>query len=160
MRTKTLMTLVAFAVVGLFVAAGPVHAGTKYQTTLVPDVAGTNPGFSASGSSIKIMGNLSVKGKLKKVTDGTGALVTTDPLTPGDEYSVEIDLSVPHTGVSGTVELAFDLVNGNGKFSAASLSADPALAGAATGDGVAVLAIRVKDSAGAVIGRGGFAMNQ
>ncbi len=68
-------------VLGLLrLGTGPVHAGGKYQTTLVPNVAGTHPGFSATGSSIK-MQNGRVTGKIKGVVDGTGNRVTTDPPT-------------------------------------------------------------------------------
>jgi hypothetical protein len=157
MRRTWSASVVAAALATVFVAAGPVTAGTKYQTSLVPNVAGTMPGFSANGSSIKIDGHRMLKGKIKKVVDGTGALVTTDGTPSLDDYSVEVDLSVPTTAVSGTVTVKFDLNNGNGKF-AADLSGDPVFVGATLGDGVAVTAIRVKDSAGTVLGVGGFAV--
>jgi hypothetical protein len=64
-------------------------------------------------------------------------------------------LSVPATAASGTVTLSFDLTNGNGKF-AADLTTDTVFMNAVVGDGVAVTAVRVKDSGGAVIGPGGF----
>ncbi len=78
-------------VVGLSVTLGVLahssaFAGTKYQTSLVPNVAGAMPGFAAD------------------------------------------------------------------------ISADPAFAGATLGDGVAVGAVRVKDSTGTVLGVGGFAV--
>ncbi len=149
-------------VVGLSVTLGVLahssaFAGTKYQTSLVPNVAGAMPGFAAHGSSIKIDGHRALKGKLKKVVDGTGALVTTDGTPSSDDYTVEVDVSVPATAVTGTISVAFDLKNGNGKF-AADISADPAFAGATLGDGVAVGAVRVKDSTGTVLGVGGFAV--
>ena len=61
------------------------------------------------------------------------------------------------TATAGTVTVRFDLNNGNGKF-AVDLSGDPVFTGALLGDGVAVNAVRVKDSAGALIGNGGFAI--
>ena len=137
--------------------AGPAYAGSKYQTTLVPNVAGANPGLAAAGSSIKIDGHLALKGKVKKVVDGAGALVSTDGVPSLDDYKIEVDLSVPATAVSGTVTVPFDLNNGNGKFSA-DLSGDPVFVGAVLGDGVAVTAIRLKDGAGTVIGVGGIAI--
>ena len=137
--------------------AGPAYAGTKYQTSLVPNVAGASPGFAAAGSSIKIDGQLALKGKVKKVVDGTSALVSTDGVPSADDYKIEVDLSVPATAVIGTVTVPFDVNNGNGKFSS-DLSGDPVFVGAALGAGVAVTAIRVKDSAGTVIGVGGIAI--
>jgi hypothetical protein len=154
MRYKTLAScsLLAFAV-GICGLASPVHAGTKYQTTLVPGAPGTTPGFSSSGSSIKIDGKRQVlKGKIKNVVDALGARITTDGVPSSDDYSVEVDLSV-----GGTVVVPFDLKNGNGKF-VQDLTAT--LSGAALGDGVAVTAVRVKDDLGTVIGNGGVAVGQ
>lgn len=142
---------------GIVLASSQAFAGTKYQTSLVPDVAGTNPGFSAKGSSIKVDDQLRLKGKIKNVVDAAGLRVTTDGVPSLDDYSVEVDLSVPATGASGTLVVPFDLTNGNGKFSL-DFSADPILAGAASGDGVRVLGVRVKDSSGTVMGGGGFAI--
>jgi len=139
------------------VVASPVSAGTKFQTSLVPNVAGSMPGFSAKGSSIKIDGHRNLKGKIKKVVDGTGALVTTDDMNPADNYTVEVDLSVPATAAAGTITVSFDVKNGNGTF-AADVSGDPVFAGAVLGDGVAVTGIRVKDSSATVLGVGGFAI--
>lgn len=138
-------------------AAAPAIAGTKYQTSLVPNVAGSQPGFSQNGSSVKIDDHRRLKGKIKKVVDGTGALVTTDSLNPADNYSIEIDLAVPATSLSGTVTVSFDVNNGNGKF-AADLSTDPTLVGAVAGDGVAINGVRVKDSNGTVLGIGGVSL--
>ena len=136
--------------VGLSAAAGPVHAGSKYQTTLVPNQAGTNPGFSASGSSIKFDGHRMLKGKLKNVVDGTGNRVNTT--TP---YSVEMDVAVGAS--SGTLTVSVNLTNGNGTFAADESSAT-VFTGAMTGAGVAVNGVRVKDSTGTVIGSGGVAI--
>ncbi len=138
-------------------ATSPASAGTKYQTSLVPDVAGTNPGFSASGSSIKLDDKLMLKGKIKEVVDAAGLRVTTDGVPSADDYSIEVDLSVPATAASGTLVVPFDLKNGNGKFSL-DFSADPILTGTASGHGVRVLGVRVKDSSGTVLGGGGFAI--
>jgi hypothetical protein len=133
-----------------FTAAGA-HAVTKYQTSLVPDVAGTTPGFSAKGSSIRINGHLVLKGKLKGVVDGSGDRIT------ATNYSVEVDVTVPATAASETVTVSFNLKNGNGTF-VKDLSTDPVLSAAGVGDGVAVTAVRVKDNASTVIGHGGFAI--
>lgn len=158
MSTKISVGFVAVAfTVGLLALAPPAHAGTKYQTTLVPDVAGSTPGFSGKGSSIKLDGHRKLKGKVKKVVDGAGSLVSTDPGVPQDDYSVEVDLTVPATATSGTVTVPFDLNNGNGNF-AADLTTDPVFTGASLGDGVAVTGVRVKDSAGTVLGNGGIAI--
>jgi hypothetical protein len=157
MRTSRWLTVLFGAAIGLAI---PAHAGTKYHASLVPTVAGTMPGFSARGSSIDINGHRLLKGKIKNVVDGTGARITTDPIDPLDNYSVEVDLSVPVTAASGTVTLSFDLTNGNGKF-AQDITSDPVFSGAVpavVGDGVAVTGVRVKDSGGTVIGVGGFAI--
>ena len=150
--------LIGFAaVLGVAAAATAAHAGSKYQTTLVPTVAGATPGFSAKGSSIKLDGHRKLKGKIKKVVDGAGALVTTDGTPSADDYTVEVDLAVSATATTGTVTVPFDLGNGNGNF-ALDISADPVFTGAALGDGVSVNAVRVKDSGGAVLGGGGVAI--
>ncbi len=154
---KRIATLALAAVCAFALTATPSLAGTKFQTSIVPDVAGTLPGFSPSGSSIKLDDKLRLKGKIKKVVDGAGVRVTTDGVPSVDDYSVEVDLSVPATAGSGTVTVSFDVKNGNGKF-AADLTGDPALVGAVSGDGVNVGAVRVKDSSGTVIGGGGFAV--
>ena len=155
-RTLAIATIIP--ALALFVAC-PASAGTKFQTSLVPNIAGAMPGFSANGSSIKINGHRSLKGKIKKVVDGAGALVTTDDMNPADNYTVEVDLSVPATAVSGTITVSFDVKNGNGTF-AADVSGDPVFAGATLGDGVAVTAIRVKDNSPTptTLGVGGFAV--
>ena len=158
MKRSWLGASIAAAFALTLVASGAAVAGTKFQTSLVPNMSGTSPGFSASGSSLFVDGHRMLKGKIKKVVDAASALVSTDgtPAT-GDEYTVEVDLTVPATLVSGTVVVPFELKNGNGKFSA-SISADPVFAGSALGNGVAVTAIRVKDSLGTVLGVGGFAI--
>ncbi len=147
------IALVAF---GVFFASTAV-AGTKYQTSLVPNVAGTLPGFASSGASIKLDDKLAVKGKVKTVVDAVGDRITTDPENPLDDYKVEIDLAVPATAASGTISISFDLKNGNGKFQA-DISGDPVFVGTSSGDGVAVEAVRVLDANGAVIGVGGFSV--
>jgi hypothetical protein len=64
-------------------AAGPIQAATTYKASLVPVEANTTPGFSARGSSIKIVSNnqLRIKGKIKGVVDVDGNRVTTQPGT-------------------------------------------------------------------------------
>jgi hypothetical protein len=126
------------------------HAGTKYQTNLVPVSAAGQPGFSASGSSIKIdRSPMTVSGKIKKVVDGTGALVTTDGVASADDYTVEVDRSCPATAGSDNAIVPVELKNGNGKFTLT-------LGGfCGPGAGVGITAIRVKDAAGIVIGVGG-----
>jgi len=156
MRTSHWLTVFVLCTAAIGFAT-PAHAGTKYHASLVPILADQMPGFSALGSSIDINTHRALKGKIKNVVDGTGARITTDPANPADNYSVEVDLFVPATAVSGTVTESFDLTNGNGKFSA-DLTADPVFMGAVSGDGVAVREVRVKDSNGAVIGYGGFSI--
>src|SRR5262249_24736156 len=142
---------------GLCMGASAASALTKYQTSLVPNVADTPPDFSSNGSSLWLNGHRLLKGKIKKVVDGAGALVTTDPLNPADNYSVEVDVAVPATAATGTLTVSFDVKKGNVTFSA-DVSGDPVFAGAIDGDGVAVLAVRVKDSGGTVLGVGGIAV--
>jgi hypothetical protein len=151
-----LATSVLAAVAALLATTAAV-AGTKYQTSLVPIAADTMPGFSASGSKLKLDDQLSLKGKIKKVVDGSNARVTTDGVPSGDDYSVEVDLGLASGSAAGTVTVPFDLNNGNGKFSA-DLTGHPALAGGISGDGVAVTAVRVKNGSGMLIGVGGFAI--
>ncbi len=78
-------------------AAGPIQAATTYKASLVPVEANTTPGFSARGSSIKIVSNnqLRIKGKIKRVVDVDGNRVTTQPGDLDDDYTVEIDVFVP-----------------------------------------------------------------
>lgn len=130
-------------------------AGTKYQTSLVPNVAGTVPGFASSGASIKLDDKLAVKGKLKTVVDGSGNRITTDTENSADDYKVEIDLAVGTT--SATISISFDLKNGNGKFQE-DISGDAVFAGATSGDAVAIEAVRVLDANGTVIGVGGVSV--
>ena len=156
-QLRQIAAVATFTAALVMFGAAPSVAGTKYQTNLVPTVAGTTPGFAAQGSSIKIDGHGNLKGKIKNVVDGAGNRVTTDVNDAGDNYSVEIDLAVAATAGGGTVTVSFDLKNGNGNF-VTSISGDPALAGATVGDGVAVNAVRVKDSTGTVIGTGGVAV--
>lgn len=153
----TLATTLAATCAALGIATVPALAGTKYQTSLVPILAGTTPGFSATGSNIKLDDKLRLKGKVKKVVDGAGARVTTDGVPSMDDYSVEVDLGLASGSAAGTVVVSFDLTNGNGKFSA-DLTGDPALAGGVSGDGVGVTGVRVKDGSGALLGVGGFAI--
>jgi len=154
---RTLRAAILLTAALALLVAHPASAGTKYQTSLVPKVAGTSPGFAGAGSSIKIDGHRMLKGKIKKVVDATSTLVTTDGVPSADDYKIEVDLTVPATLTSGTVTVPFDLKNGNGKF-AVDLTNDPVFAGAVLGNGVAVNAIRVKDSTGTVLGVGGFAI--
>jgi hypothetical protein len=156
MKTR-LTTTLAVACAAIGIAAVPALAGTKYQTSLVPIAAGSMPGFSSSGSSIKLDDKLSLKGKIKNVVDGAGMRVTTDGVPSSDDYSVEVDLGLASGTSAGTVAVLFDLKNGNGKFSA-DLTGNPAIAGGVSGDGVAVTGVRVKNGSGAVIGVGGFAI--
>jgi hypothetical protein len=150
-----------FAFLSLLFLLAPAAAlgGSTYQTTLVPDEADTSPGFSAKGSSIKIVskGNLRLKGKIKRVVDDTGDRVTTDPKDGNDDYCVEIDLFVAATGNPGTSQICFDVKNGNAKFKH-KLGGGPALAGAQKGDAVTVREVRVLDGEGNVIGSGGVAL--
>ena len=140
----------------LWGAVGPVHAGSKYQTTLVPNLAGTNPGFSASGSSIKIQHGM-VTGKIKGVVDGAGNPVTTDPTNPADNYSVSVAFTELSMGTTGSVTVTFDLTNGNGTFAKDATGAFSA-AGATLGDGITIDSVRVIDSMQNVIGGGGVAV--
>src|SRR5262249_19934978 len=142
--------LAVVACAGVTLLPVSAHAVTKYQASLVPDVAGPPPVFSSKGSSIQINGHLALKGKLKGAVDGTGTRIS------GLTYSVEVDLSIPATSTSETLSVPCVLTNGNCTFKE-DLSTDAGLSAAMVGDGVAVLAVRVKDNNGAVIGRGGFA---
>lgn len=155
MRSKTFIGVCSLALtVGLFSLAAPAYAITKYQTSLVPNFWSATPGFSAKGSKIKINGHRSLKGKIKKVVDGTGTLVSTDGVPSADDYKIEVDLLVPTTALFGTVTVPFDVKNGNGKFSV-NIMANPILFGAAFGDALVIQAIRVKDGVGTLIGVGG-----
>ena len=155
---KTSLTpILAVTCAALGIATAPALAGTKYQTSLVPILAGSTPGFSSSGSSIKLDDKLSLKGKVKKIVDGAGMRVNTDGVPSADDYSVEVDLGLASGTAAGTVVVPFDVTNGNGKFSV-DLTGDPAIAGGGSGDGVAVTGVRVKDSSGTLLGVGGFAI--
>ena len=114
------------------------------------------PGFSARGSSIKIVsrGQLSLKGKIKRVVDADGNLVTTRRQDPDDDYTIEVEVFVPATDSSGTISLSFDLNNGNGKFKAR-LRGDEALTGALRGDGVVIEEVRIFDASDTLLGVGG-----
>ena len=83
--------------------------------------------------------------------------VEAETVPSSDDYSIEVDLGLASGSAAGTVTVPFDLTNGNGGFSA-DLTGDPALAGGASGDGVAVTGVRVKDSMGTLLGVGGFAI--
>lgn len=146
----------------LLLTPGAASAASSFRTSLVPDVEGTTPGFRANGSSIMIMssGNLRVKGKLKGVVDDQGDRVDTNPNDDGDDYCVAIDLFVPVTAQAETVEICFELRNGNGTF-------HETLAGvlntAEPGDGVTVREIRVLrelDGTPEVIGSGGVLLRR
>jgi hypothetical protein len=154
---RFLFALVLLA--GMSLSPALAQAGTTYKTSLVPVPVGEPPTlfFSAQGSKIILRDQLKLKGGIKTVVDALGERITTDSEDPGDDYSVEVDLSVPATLSSGTVIMNFDLKNGNGKFSA-DLTVDPLLAGALPGDAVTVGEVRVRDSSGTVIGRGGIAV--
>ena len=145
------------AVAALPLVAAPVHAGTKYQTNLVPELAGSTPGFSANGSSIKIDDKLSIKGKIKGVVDALGDKVTTDSVDSNDDYVVQIDLAIDASHAAGAVFIHFDVKKGNATF-ATSLVGNPLLAGATAGMGVTVHRIEVRNANGEVLGTGGFAL--
>lgn len=154
-----LRALLAFGTL-LLLAPGVAWAGaTSFQTSLVPDVANTTPGFRAEGSSLKIVssGNLRVRGKLKGVADAQGDPVTTNRNDDGDDYCVELDLFVAATDQAGTVTLCFDVRKDNASFKG-KLGGGPVFADAEKGDGVSVREIRVLDSAGDVIGSGGLSL--
>ena len=157
MKPHSSMKCFALSVCVAGLAAAPAYAGTKYHTNLVPLVEHTTPGFSPHGSHLKINDHRHLKGQIKRVVDATGAKVTTDGTPSADDYSVEVDLAIPATGGSETVTVHFDLKKGHGEFKV-DLSTDPVLSAAAAGDGVAVNAVRVKDSAGTLIGVGGFSL--
>ena len=150
-----LLALVVASAIGM--ATAPAYAGTKYQTNLVPSAAGSTPGFQSNGSSVKVDDKLVIKGKIKKVVDGAGALGTTDVAEPLDDYSIEMDLAVAAAATTGTIVVKFDVKKGNGKFSA-DISGDAVFVGTTAGQGVTVTAVRVKDAGGNVLGVGGFAL--
>ena len=156
---RKLFVLAWLGIVLLLLPAAAWAGGSSFQTSLVPDMADTEPGFRANGSSIKIVssGNLRVKGKLKGVVDDEGDPVTTERNDDGDDYCVEIDLFVPATEEEDTLALCFDLKKGNGSFKGR-LGGGPAFAGAQRGDGVTIREIRVLDGDGTVIGSGGVAL--
>jgi hypothetical protein len=141
--------LFAASVLPSLLAPAVALAGSSYQTTLVPVTADSQPGFSSKGSSIKIVssGNLKIKGKLKRVVDESGDRVTTDRNDGGDDYCVQIDLYVPAIGIDAlmTVEIPFDLNNGNGTFKE-NLNPGGPVAGAQKGDAIVVQEVRVLDS--------------
>ncbi len=151
---STIVALLGCAVIAL--AAAPAHGNSKAEVSLVPVVKGSKPGFSADGSSLRIDAR-HLKGKIKKVVDAQGNLVSTNPKDAADDYSVEIDVTVLTGPTTGTIAVKFDLKNGNGKLKA-DLSSNSIFAGAPAGAGVAVNAVRVKDGTGAVIGSGGYAL--
>ena len=137
--------------ISLAFASVPALAGTKFQTSLVPTLVGASPGFSNAGSSVKIDIN-AVKGKIKKVVDGAGALVSTDGTPSADDYTIEID-TLEANATTGMLVIPFDLTNGNGKFSLS-------LSGVFTpaGQSLSFTGIRVKDSVGTVLGTGGISL--
>jgi hypothetical protein len=154
MNASKFSWLSALAIAILFTAMiGSANAGAKYQTTIVPVTPGAQPGLSASGSSIKIDKTpMVVSGKIKKVVDGAGNLVTTDGTPSADDYKVEVDRVCAATAVSDTVTVPVELKNGNGTFKQAA----SALCGTAgDGAGVGITGVRVKDAGGSLIGVGG-----
>ena len=78
---------------------------------------------------------LLLKGKVKKIVDDMGVLVTTDPVNPFDDDFVELDLTIPATGNFGTLIVFSDVKKGNGKFTA-DLSGSSVFTGAVSGDAV------------------------
>jgi len=73
MRVTSVFFVAALALcAAIMLATSPASTGTEYQTHLVPDAAGTNPGFSANGSSIKIDDMLVLEGKIEEEVDGAG----------------------------------------------------------------------------------------
>jgi hypothetical protein len=163
-------TIAATAIPCLLLAAAwlgaPAPAGaasTFHPTSLVPHEADTAPTFSTPGSSLKLIsgnGRLKVKGKLKRVVDASGDRITTDRSDPDDDYAIEIDLSVPATGATETVAIAFDLKNGNATFRTDVKRNAPLFDGAEKGDAVIVDAVRIFEPTGALIGVGGVALRR
>lgn len=137
--------------------AGPAHAGSKYQASLVPVMEGNKPGFRADGSDLRIDEHKKVKGKLHEVVNAAGNKVTTDGHPSADDYVLDIDLSVPATGQSTIAAIPFDLRDGHADIKA-DLRNNAVFAGAKTGDGVAVTGVRVKDASATIIGNAGFAL--
>ena len=162
---KTLKKTLMAAFWGLLISAawlaasGPIHAATTYQASLVPVQADTVPGFSARGSSIKIVSNnqLRMKGKIKQVVDVDGNRVTTRPEDSDDDYTVEVDFFVPATDDSGTISMLFDLKNGNGKFRM-HVNGNDAFPDAMRGDGVVIEEVRIFDASHTLIGVGGVSL--
>jgi hypothetical protein len=151
MRTKRWPVVLVLAICAvLWGAVGSAHAGSKYQTTLVPNLAGTNPGFSASGSSIKIQ-HAMVTGKIKGVVDDAGNRVTTGPTNP---YTIHVSFTELSMGTTGAVTVTLNLKNGNGTFAQDASSAFSA-AGVTAGDGIAIDSVRVMDNMSNTIGGGG-----
>ena len=145
----------------LLIAADPGYAATTYKANLVPVEAGTAPGFSANGSSVKIVSKnkLSLKGKIKNVVDVDGNRVTTQRNDPDDDYILEIDIFVPATDASSTISIPFDVKNGNGKFKSR-VPADDVLKGPVRGYGMLIEAIRIFDASDTLIGGGGVALRR
>jgi hypothetical protein len=147
------------------IAADPGYAATTFKASLVPVEAGTTPGFSANGSSIKLVSKnrLSLKGKIKKVVDVDGNRVTTQRNDPDDDYMLEIDIFVPATDPATdafrTISIPFDLKNGNGKFKTRML-ADDLLKGAVRGHGILIEGVRILDASDTLIGGGGVALRR
>ncbi len=141
------------------IAAAPGYAGTTYKANLVPVEAGTAPGFSANGSSIKLVSSnrLKLKGTIKKVVDVDGNRVTTQRNDPDDDYILEIDIFVPAIDASSTISIPFDVKNGNGKFKSR-VPPDDVLKGAVRGYGMLIEAIRIFDGSDTLIGGGGVAL--
>jgi hypothetical protein len=152
-NASTLLAVLACGVIGL--AAAPAYG--KGEMGLAPIQKGSKPGFSGGPSSLKIDGKNHLTGKLRDVVDNNGHRVTTSPTDPTDDYSIEVDLTVPSTSSSGTVTVKFDLKNGNARFKT-DISTNSIFSSAAQGAGVAVNGVRVKNGAGTVIGVGGYTL--
>jgi hypothetical protein len=150
----SLMTTLAATCAAVGIATAPALAGTKFQTSLVPILAGSTDSRKAQHQTDD---KLRLKGKVKKIVDGAGERVTTDGVPSADDYSVEVDLGLASGTSAGTVVVPFDVTNGNGKFSL-DLTGNAAITGGGSGDGVGVTGVRVFDNLGNLLGVGGFAI--
>lgn len=102
----------------ILVTAATADAGTKWQTNLVPE-SDTDPTILAKSKVLfKDVGLL--KASVQGVTDGAGALVTTDEswkkngLLNGDEYFVIVSGEFPALGVPFEFNLPFETKDGKG----------------------------------------------
>ncbi|HLK11920.1 MAG TPA: hypothetical protein VKW76_11105 [Candidatus Binatia bacterium] len=94
-----------FAAAALVLSAGLATAGTKFQGTIVPLAPTGNPTL-ANSSSFQLKGVGAMQVKLKKVTDSTGAPVTTGT-TPDVEYYAVIS-GVVFTSNLGPISFQLD----------------------------------------------------